>query len=703
MIIIYGDDNSDSESGDSDSNSNDEDNDAGRQPEENELETEVAASDDDYAYVPLECFYCRKKLFGDHQIAKHVFLQECVAMKFSILDPQLFQFVCLRRCPTVFPGAIVDHVEGHVKSIHGKAVVLRGVTHDSGTIEILSIQPSVIERLCDNFRKGQVKRTTKADHNIGTQWWLRKKTVNFVAPRKRKDSDPDYYPESSPKAKAKKRNTFLKDFGQLCNSIVNKESSSVTDCSAKLNATSAESCQSEAPTTTGQLIKESVVAISEKSNSDTLDADNVSSVECVLESQSKLLPKNRKKKSYRLVCTLCYKVLKNCHGVNAHLSLVHKVTNKLQNRLLGSVLRFQAKNTIASRGIYVCLKPGCLKTFHRRDKHKRHFKGYEAMNEHEDFIRKIRRLNELPSELLPENFANIESLEIKPNVFGIDFKTIINKWVEEKVVDFDDGLGRRSFAPDRMGALKKKLQMLVIATEGFNKPYAVDELFQKMQEEHRVHSAKTKVYYCRQFLDFISFSKIRHPSKSSLDERLDWQVACEKMQHAINRILGRVQSAVSCEQSINQEFKIRAKLSKEKVQDVFDKIISLLKELLEVFESGRFIELSKATTDHHYKLLQCCLVFVVANRNVSRVGSAMWLKKSFLKKANLIKSQGVVTFKCFDVEKMDNILLKSKNKKLREQKQQVSLEIIQSNKNFKTQAAKELILTYEEYWFSCVI
>ena len=163
-----------SDEGCSDSSDSDDD-DGSHISDENEEENLDCSDNEDYAYVPLECAFCRKKLFGDHQIARNVFLQECEAKKFNILDPQLFQFVSCRLCSFLFPGADGDIVSEHVRAVHGERVKLRGVEESGSTIEQITIQPSTIKKICDNYRTGKLKRITKGDHGVGCQWWLQKK------------------------------------------------------------------------------------------------------------------------------------------------------------------------------------------------------------------------------------------------------------------------------------------------------------------------------------------------------------------------------------------------------------------------------------------------------------------------------------------------------------------------------------------------
>ena len=100
------------------------------------------------------------------------------------------------------------------------------------------------------------------------------------------------------------------------------------------------------------------------------------------------------------------------------------------------------------------------------------------------------------------------------------------------------------------------------------------------------------------------------------------------MNHAVSRALERAQSLVKCEISLNADLKSQAKLSKEKVQEIYKLIMDLLRNVLEFFEGNQSMaKFSKNEIDHKNKLLQCCLVFTVANRNVSRVSSAIYLKK----------------------------------------------------------------------------
>ena len=186
---------------------------------------------------------------------------------------------------------------------------------------------------------------------------------------------------------------------------------------------------------------------------------------------------------------------------------------------------------------------------------------------------------------------------------------MIEKWLSEKDMDYNDGLGRRTYAPERMGALTKKLKMFIRDTKGFEDPSAVDSVFLRFQEEHRVVSSKTKIYYCTEFKDFINFAKLQQSTNVDSESWINWRRACETMDLVVSRVSSRAQSTVSSEMSVNQEFKARAKLSKETVRDVSEKLTNLLKELLHTLETDKLEKLSDDQVRRHYKLLQCCLIF----------------------------------------------------------------------------------------------
>ena len=657
--------------------------------------------DDCYAYAPLECFLCGKKLFGDHQIARHVFLQECTNREFEVLDPQSFQFFLCRCCPTVFFGFELDEISEHVSSAHGKAVFLNGVSEKSGTIEQYMIDPFLIDKICRDYRTGKLKRKTTAEHSTGNPSWFRKKphAANFNA---RKNADPDYSPSESTvrkQTKKAKKVCLTKEFDRLSKQVFdctiptqppgNSEVSGLPKKSAVQPPNNVNDENSKGGPNTSEEEVANSIEISDMQSADRNEVE-----------LSKNCKRKRKSGREKLVCTLCYKVLNNKYVISEHLEHIHKIRDRKQRKMMSKILYFQSNyNCSKKKRLYVCFKPGCLLTFHRKDKHTRQLKNNETLNEHFDFIKPIHRLNQLPEEFLPEELSVDEPLTVKPNIFGIDLQKTIELWAAEKVDDYQEGVGQRTYAPERMPSLLKKLKMFVIDSKGFMYPPGVESLFNKLQEHYRVNSGKTKLFYCREFLNFIHYSKINDGFDLSAEQGQQWRMLCERMEMAVQRVNNRAQKSASCEMSVNREFKARAKLSKQHVKEIFDKIISLLKEILVFFESPDLSRSDPGSVDHSYKLLQCCLIFVVSNRNVSRVGSAIWLKKTFLKTAYLVKSQGVVTFKCFDVKKMETVIRNTNSKTLRVQKREVTLELMRSNKNYKTEAGKELILTYEEYWF----
>ena len=67
-------------------------------------------------YLPAICFYCDDRLFGDQQIARHIFLQECTK-KFDYTDIQFFQWIICRLSPTIFPGNVAETIQSMHKTL----------------------------------------------------------------------------------------------------------------------------------------------------------------------------------------------------------------------------------------------------------------------------------------------------------------------------------------------------------------------------------------------------------------------------------------------------------------------------------------------------------------------------------------------------------------------------------------------------------
>ena len=658
--------------------------------------------DESAAYLPLECFFCGQNLFGDHQLARHVFLQEC-QKNFNVLDPQLFQWVGCRLCPTVFPGASAVEIRCHLCNDHGSSVKLRTTEDNSGTIELLQVHPAVIEKVCADFRRGLLKRRTTEDHSLGSASWLQKKPNT----RRRKNSDPDYCPDENRtnSCKKAKKGSLLRDFSTLSSG---KQNICISN-SVNSNFDNQEPRHSE-----HSLLENSAGGIDAQfkndGNANTAPRAEVPEASIVgtelveTNSNSNESPKQStslaiESRDLKMRCTLCHNVLSR-YSLSLHLTFVHRVKNPKQNFLICKVMFFETRRGYDGRKkLYVCLKEGCWQAFHRRDKHCRQLGRNEDASQHIPFIKKVLKVNELPEELLPLNVNSISLADLKENVYGINFGKIISAWTAEKVEDYDDGIGKRTFAPERMGALEKKLALLVSETDGFECPSAVDELFRLFAEKFTVRSAKSKVIYCRHFLDFIQFANIHDGRSVKLKDRLEWDRACTKMTLAVKRVLSRSQGSVSAEHSINHEFKSYTKLSKDTVTKIYEDIVNLLEELLKFFESELYSKEAEKVVNYKYKLLQCCLVFIVSNRNVSRVGSAIWLKKTFFSQCSYSSSQGIVLFKCVDTHRLEQCLRKRNVKNLRQHKMELTLEIMKSNKNFKNEAAKQLIMTYKEYTY----
>ena len=231
------------------------------------------------------------------------------------------------------------------------------------------IQSSIIEKVCDNYREGQLKRITNVDQDLGCQWCLQKKVSNCTTSKAK--PDPDYCPKNLPKNQRKAAHSL---------------------------------------TTSANWKKRSLKCWQRRKNQWWKWCDWFAT-ECLETDMASIF-------IWKLSITI--------------------LTSWIENSSQKSHM-FKLSTTVYGK-VYVCFKERCFKAFNRNDKHRRQLPVGETLNEHFDFIRKMRRVNDLPPGILPKNYSPTAGPNFKPNDFGINFSKVIEKWLCEKDVDYKDWL-----------------------------------------------------------------------------------------------------------------------------------------------------------------------------------------------------------------------------------------------------------------------
>ena len=412
---------------------------------------------------------------------------------------------------------------------------------------------------------------------------------------------------------------------------------------------------------------------------------------------SKLVPAksestNPRKSPYSIECQLCKKVLQTHLCLPKHLRKFHQSSNDKFINAIVKLHYFEKKKKGTTKCIYICLHEGCYKIFHRKDKHQ--------IVDHQQDIRSIRKVTDLPSYILGE--AGVQTRDELDhqleNLRGFNFTEFLKKWKQEKEIDYDEGKGARRYAADRLPGLLKKIKIFLIMTDGLSDATVVSTYFLKLKTEMKVKAGQSQAQICRELKDFIDFCRLGCSVNVP-----GFTLKCEQCLRSLQRQISKANKEVPCRIAANHEFMEATFATVEEIDEVFRIISSFLYKTLYFFENlaaGCYTawENKKYNGTKYtklYKLLQCSLLFLICCRNVTRISSALYVRKEYLESLKFSSKKRVYTFKCID----ESVLKKMKSEKkagIRELRDQLTVEIKNTNKNARTEGIKCLALSETE-------
>ena len=412
----------------------------------------------------------------------------------------------------------------------------------------------------------------------------------------------------------------------------------------------------------------------------------------VLEKTTKSEKSHPRKSPHSIKCQLCLKILHNHLCLPKHLRRFHSSSNEKFINAIVKMHYFEQKKKGTTKCIYICLTEGCYKVFHRKDKHQ--------IVDHQKHIKAIRKVTDLPNYILGEGALKTrdELDQQVENLRGFNFSDFLKRWKEEKEIDYDEGKGARRYAADRLPGLLKKIKIFLIMTDGLSDATVVASFFLKLKTEMKVKAGQSQAQICRELKDFIEFCRLGCPPSVT-----GFSLKCDQTLRSLQRQISKANKEVPCRIAANHEFLEGTIATVEEIDEVFRVISAFLYKTLHFFENlapGSYISWEDKKYNgikytKLYKLLQCCLLFLICCRNVTRISSALYIRKEYLENLKFSSKRRVYTFKCID----ENILRKLKSEKkagIRELRDQLTAEIKNTNKNARREGIKCLALSETE-------
>ena len=412
----------------------------------------------------------------------------------------------------------------------------------------------------------------------------------------------------------------------------------------------------------------------------------------VLEKTTKSEKSHPRKSPHSIKCQLCLKILHNHLCLPKHLRRFHSSSNEKFINAIVKMHYFEQKKKGTTKCIYICLTEGCYKFFHRKDKHQ--------IVDHQKHIKAIRKVTDLPNYILGEGALKTrdELDQQVENLRGFNFSDFLKRWKEEKEIDYDEGKGARRYAADRLPGLLKKIKIFLIMTDGLSDATVVASFFLKLKTEMKVKAGQSQAQICRELKDFVEFCRLGCPPSVT-----GFSLKCDQTLRSLQRQISKANKEVPCRIAANHEFLEGTIATVEEIDEVFRVISAFLYKTLHFFENlapGSYISWEDKKYNgikytKLYKLLQCCLLFLICCRNVTRISSALYIRKEYLENLKFSSKRRVYTFKCID----ENILRKLKSEKkagIRELRDQLTAEIKNTNKNARREGIKCLALSETE-------
>ena len=393
----------------------------------------------------------------------------------------------------------------------------------------------------------------------------------------------------------------------------------------------------------------------------------------------------KRTKLFPVTCQFCLKVINIHTCLPRHLRDIHKMTNEVHLKIVAKLHYFERRHGRSTRELFLCTKDDCLLLYTRKAIH-----WSVVENDATHSVIKVRKVRDLPESICPQNFIGQIAETVFPlNKHKFDFNLAVDNWRKEKQSMFLNG--KRKFCPEKMPAQLTKIKLLINESNGFETVSCVPELFEKFEKLMSVRMGSTKAQVCRELRDFFKFCKL-----ALYPPNMHWIWTCDNMDAALDRYQSTAQTVIPVETQFNQEFKQHSIVNSDQVKECFYKIMTVLIDCFEFLEDADISSKNSRDIVRKYRLLQFSLIFVIVNRNVCRVSTAMYLEKSFFDRVHLNRKHKTVTFACFDRALLDKIST-TRNSGLRKAKHELMEQMRNTNKNFRKESVRRVILTCEEF------